>query len=186
MNLKTLVLSVAALVAAAIPASAMDYSYRVIGQTMVVDTNGDIGPHEQETFGRWLKTVPIHITNLPNLAFVLNSNGGNPASAAVIANFIHTNNVNTGVAEGGTCASACAIIWAAGAHKSVSASSRVGVHGTSLGGMIVGDWTVAIAKLLRQYGAPATVVAAAATTDPDSIYWLTAQDYADWGVNVRP
>jgi hypothetical protein len=194
-KLKTIALA-AARAAAAVPANAMDYSYRLIGRdTVIVDSTGEIGPYEKQTFANWAITLPRGVLIRPNSGIVLNSPGGNPFGAAAFAEALRKAGNNTGVAEGGICASACVIIWAAGVHKSVSASSRIGVHGASFAGaninasnkqMFEGATSRALAVTLREYGAPATVVAAAATTAPEDIYWLTYQDYADWGVNVRP
>ena len=116
------------------PVKAMNYSYRLIGSdTVVIDATGEIGPDEARMLASWIMTFPPDVGNRPYSAFVLDSNGGNPFRAYAIAEVLRKKNVNTGVAENGVCASACVIIWGAGLHKSVSASSRVGVHGATYG-----------------------------------------------------
>ena len=150
----------------------MTYSYRMAGRQIVVNATGEIMPNETELMTQWTVTLPVAIQHTPIAAFVFNSTGGNVLEAKRLAVAIRNGDEhpNTGVAAGGMCASACVLLWAAGAHKSVAADSRVGVHMTSLGddasqtslllnGMIGRD--------LASVGAPASVVAAAVATPGD-------------------
>jgi hypothetical protein len=181
--------SLAAGTVCASSANAMTYSYRMVGPKIVVDAVGQIMPNEAELMTQWMVTLPVAIQHTPIAAFVFNSPGGNVLEAKRLAVAIHNadEHPNTGVAAGGMCTSACVLLWAAGAHKSVAADSRVGVHMTSLSddasrtslllnGMIGRD--------LASVGAPASVVAAAVATPGDSIYWLTPADFAAWNVNI--
>jgi hypothetical protein len=187
--MKMFAAAVAASALYASSANAMSYSYRMAGQKIVVDAVGEIMPNETELMAHWTRTLPVAIQHAPIAAFVLNSPGGNVMEAKRLAIAIHNadEHPNTGVAAGGMCASACVLLWAAGAHKSVAPDSRVGVHMTSrsddasqtsllLNGMVGRD--------LASVGAPASVVAAAVATPGDSIYWLTPADYAAWNVNI--
>jgi hypothetical protein len=188
--MKTLLAAaVAAGTVCASSANAMTYSYRMVGPKIVVDAVGEITPNETELMTQWMVTLPVAIQHTPIAAFVFNSPGGNVLEAKRLAVAIRNadEHPNTGVAAGGMCASACVLLWAAGAHKSVAADSRVGVHMTSLSddasqtslllnGMIGRD--------LASVGAPASVVAAAVATPGDSIYWLTPADFAAWNVNI--
>jgi hypothetical protein len=188
--MKTLLAAaVAAAALYAASANAMTYSYRMAGRQIVVNATGEIMPNETELMTQWTVTLPVAIQHTPIAAFVFNSTGGNVLEAKRLAVAIRNGDErpNTGVAAGGMCASACVLLWAAGAHKSVAADSRVGVHMTSLGddasqtslllnGMIGRD--------LASVGAPASVVAAAVATPGDSIYWLTPADFTAWNVNI--
>jgi hypothetical protein len=88
-----------------------------------------------EQFQQWGWSLPAAILKMPVAAFIFNSPGGNVVAAKGLALMIYNtpDHPNTGVAAGGMCASACVLLWAAGAHKSVAADSGVGVHMTSLG-----------------------------------------------------
>lgn len=182
----------AAFAAAALCASsadAMTYSYRKVGQSIVVDAVGEIMPNELELFQQWGWSLRMAILKAPVAAFIFNSPGGNVVAAKSLALMIRNmpDHANTGVVSGGTCASTWVLLWAASAHKSVAADSRVGVHMTSLGddasqtslllnGMMGRD--------LASVGAPASVVTAAVATPGNSIYWLTPADFAAWNVNI--
>jgi hypothetical protein len=68
---------------------------------------------------------------LPHRAFLFNSPGGNPFGAYDVAEWITKNNFDTVVGDNGECTSACVIVWAAGVHKFVSATAKIGVHNAS-------------------------------------------------------
>jgi hypothetical protein len=179
-------------------ANAMSYSYRLIGSdTTVIDATGEIAYNEQATFSAWLKTIPADAHNRQHFAIVLNSNGGNPFGAFEMGEAIRKAGGNTGVAENGTCASSCVVMWAAGVRKSVGGTSRIGVHGAyydrdkladagdAKNAPLMGDaTTLAIAQQLHVYGAPDNVVVQTIMTPANDIYWLTMKDAADWGANV--
>jgi len=198
MKLKTLFAAAAAAAALyASSANAMTYSYRMAGQKIVVDAVGEIMPNETELMAQWMKTLPVAIQHTPIAAFVFNSPGGNIMEAKRLAVAIRNadEHPNTGVAAGGECASACVLLWAAGAHKSVAPDAIIGAHRTSLPAELVqadpnrtrrvaNDVNVMLANDLASVGAPATVVAAAVTTPATSIYVLTPADYAAWNVYV--
>lgn len=200
-NLIITAIAVAFFGAACVPkANAMDYSYRLIGSdTVIVDAEGMIMPNEADVMTAWMKTVPKAVRDRPNFAMVLNSPGGNPFAAFTIGETVRKAGGNTGVAEHGTCASACVIVWAAGVRKSASESSQIGVHGAYLdnGGvenakaketdkLYEATFTLKIAQQLKMYGAPDNVVVAAIMTPPNEMYWLTQADAEAWGANLRP
>lgn len=180
------------------PASAMSYSYRAIGSdTVVVDAVGEITYDEEKTLRRWVNSLPRDILNRPYFAFVLDSPGGNPFGAYRVGEAIRKQGGNTGVAENGACTSSCVIIWAAGILKSVSSTSRIGVHGAyfdrdkmsdsneaKTAPLVEATTTLEIAQQLHVYGAPDHVVVQTIMTPSTDIYWLTMKDAADWGANI--
>ena len=167
---------------------AMTYSYRLKGSNAVVaDLAGEIMPNEPAIFSNWLLRLPADILRKKLAAVILNSPGGNVMAAAKISDAIANlpDHPNTGVMEGGSCYSACVLIWAAGARKSVPASGVIGVH--QVDGLSAQDnarLSGILAQYLRSKGAPASVVRAEVTTPPASIYALTPADYIAWGVNI--
>jgi hypothetical protein len=172
-------------IAAASPASAMTYRYSAAGAETVIDAKGVIALDERAQFGAWFTKLPADVRARRVAAIVLDSPGGNVIGAESFATMIHDGGVNTSVAPGAMCASACALIWASGIHKSVDASGQVGVHNVSgYEPAICAGLTSALAKDLSGYGAPATVVTATVTTPSNQVYWLTPADFAAWDVNI--
>lgn len=184
----------AALAACALasPAGAMDYSYRLDGQrSYVIDASGPIEEHEGEHMMAWLASLPRDIKARHIAAFIFNSPGGSVPGAWDLWNNLWPT-VVTGVAAGGTCASACVIVWAKGARKYAAPDSRIGVHGSSVpatvdnSGMIADFFDANIGRYLAERGAPASVIGHLMITPPSEIYWLTPQELADWGVHITP
>jgi hypothetical protein len=196
MKLKTC-LTAAALaattVAGANSASAMDYSYRVYNQQIVIDATGEIGFNEDATFWSWFSANAPSMGRRMATAFVFDSEGGNLVGGAKLAKIIYDHRMYTGVAHGGTCASACVLAWAAGVRKSVAPDAHIGVHRPTEDGRELIDPNAAYAttnsavqaaRLFKAAGAPNSVVMAAVTTPSDSIYWLSQDELVQWGAHI--
>ena len=174
------------------PVDAMTYSYRLYHDQIVVDASGAIEANERAIFLSWLNGVRESTGQRRVAAVVFNSLGGSVLGGADLASAIwEAHGVNTGVAAGGTCASACVIAWSAGAHKSVAPDARIGVHEPSFDGALsmeqiafLHSLTEVMAETLAKAGAPPTVVAAARYAPSNNIYWLTLADLAAWSVKV--
>ena len=195
-TMKTL-LAAALMIGVGLPAQAMTYSYKLEGSdALIINATGEIMYTENEVYNAWLKTVPAEIFQRPHVTFVFDSPGGNVPGAGAVAEYIHKNGAHTAVAAGGQCVSACVIAWGAGVHRSVPATATVGVHGTAMDKSKLAPedvknakafedaWTLIMAQQLHTYAAPDHVVVEMVMTPSTDIYWLTAQDYADWGVHV--
>jgi hypothetical protein len=136
---KTLALA-AALVATATsiaPADAMEYSYRVYQNRLVIDAQGDIEANEAVRLSDWFRHLPDRIQNLANKsgsAFIFNSPGGAILGGVELGVVIEHIGFNTGIAAGGRCASACVLAWAAGARKTATPDALIGVHSVSING----------------------------------------------------
>jgi hypothetical protein len=194
--MKTL-LAAALLMGVALPAQAMTYSYQLVGNDGIdIVATGDIMFNENELYNAWMHTVPADALNRPHVTFVFDSRGGNVMGAGAVADYVHKNGFHTAVAPGGQCVSACVIAWGAGVHRSVPATATVGVHGAFMdktkmaaeevknAGAFEGAFTLMMAQQLHTYAAPDHVVVEMVMTPSTDIYWLTAQDFADWGVHV--
>lgn len=176
------------------PSDAATYSYRTVGRQMVVDVNGDIAINEGAILNEWLDRVarPAAIrTNTSITAVVLNSDGGNLAGGIALAQWVRSNNLNTGVSAGGTCASSCSLVWTAGVRRSVAPDARIGVHSASLAnarGGASGASSTSGNKIAMQYyqayGMPSGIIMEMLTTEPGSMYWLSPIDYVAMGVKV--
>jgi hypothetical protein len=180
-------------------AHAMDYSYRVYeDRYLTVDAVGEITADEGYRFADWLDHLPRRISGLLDnggAAFVFDSPGGIILGGIALGVIIERFHFSTGVSEGGVCASACTLAWAAGVHKSVAADSRIGVHNAAVNGhgghsaydrLSGRDGTTAMATWLYNHGAPDNVVNKALDTPADDIYWLTLDDLQAWNARIIP
>jgi hypothetical protein len=174
----------------------MDYSYRLYGQgSVVIDAVGEIQPNEAALFAAFERSLPRSVKGKHLALVVFDSPGGSVSGAIDLAKLIETVfRTNTGVAEGGECASACVLAWAVGAQKSAASNSRIGVHNASVGGTAAADQRTAdvaanysdaiMAKYLAAYGAPANVVGHLMMTSSNNMYWLTPNDLTAWNVKI--
>ena len=118
-------------------------------------------------------------------AIRLNSPGGNLAEGVRLAAVIQQAKMATSVAAGGTCASACFIVFAAGSEKFVSHGSRLGVHGASdKSGRETPNSTAAtviMARVLKQLGVPPAIIGKMVTTPPSDMVWLSPDEMRSMG-----
>jgi hypothetical protein len=166
------------------------YSYDLVGDTMIIHAKGAIAYHEADAFNAFRKTwAPLG--NIKHTTLALDSQGGSIAGAADMTDWVKANHVDTVVANGANCASACVMVWGAGVHKSVGVKGRIGVHSGSSSNpndknydAVANAATLFMAKAIASEGAPATVVAAATTTESADIHWLTYEDVVAWKATV--
>jgi hypothetical protein len=93
-----------------------------------------------------------------------------------------TNRVSTVVDNGSVCASACVMVWGAGAKKAPGMTGRLGVHGASFGDNTdASQGTILMARILADQKAPATVIATVAVTSGKDMHWLGIADAKAWG-----
>jgi hypothetical protein len=176
------------------PAQALDYSYRVYKDTLVIDAAGVFEPDEADNFNAWFNHLPDSVRPVGvKMAFVFNSRGGSVAGAATVGLYIDQHHLNTGVAAGGRCASSCVLAWAAGAKKSATPDTSIGVHQASRTGIneqgrtyetAAPEGSRYIAEWLRRTGAPPSVIQEMLQTSPNDIAWLTLDELRQWNVNI--
>jgi hypothetical protein len=114
------------LAASTLTTQAMDYSYRVIGRQIVIDASGQIESDEADRLFNWISAQRWGHRRASTLVF--DSRGGVMHGGWEMASVVARFGLNTGVAHGGMCASACVIAWAAGVHKSSATDAQIGVH----------------------------------------------------------
>jgi hypothetical protein len=170
------------LIAAASSAHAMDYSYRVIGRQIVIDASGEIESDEAARLFNWISAQ--RWGHRRPYTIVFDSPGGAMRGGWEMASVVARFGLNTGVAHGGKCASACVLAWAAGAHKSSATDARIGVHMARIGDEIASDDTLAYARYVKQTGAPNSVVAGLISTPPESVYWLSLAELRQWNTII--
>ena len=119
--MKTLIAAAALAALATADANAMSYSFRFYKNQTVVDAKGEIQPDEEALFADWFERAQADMGGRPVTAMVLNSPGGNiEAAIAFGQDVIERYQLNTGVAAGGICASACSVLWASGVRRSIA------------------------------------------------------------------
>jgi hypothetical protein len=123
---------------------------------------------------------------------ILNSGGGNVMEGIELAQLILDKDYDTGVTRGGTCASACFMMWAAGKNRHLYADSTVGIHSSGFHDASTGGaketavsfaMTMAMARIYGELKVPYHLIGAMVMHGPNDMYWLTATDY-QW-MNAR-
>ena len=143
-----------------------------------LDLVGDVTPGDAEAI-----KLAIQKANSANRIVVtirLNSKGGNLLESVKIADIVRTGKISTSVLSNSVCASGCFIIFAAGNEKFANYNAQIGVHGASdeRGGETVQSnaATVGMARVIKELGAPASIVGKMVVTPPDQMVWLTVDD----------
>jgi hypothetical protein len=118
----------------------------------------------------------------------LNSPGGNLLEGLKLADAVRFAKVATNVAGSATCASACFLVYAAGATKFANYTAQVGIHGASdkQGEETVasGAATVSMARAAKELGVPAAIIGRMVVTPPNEMVWLTPQDLQSMGTTM--
>lgn len=113
-------------------------------------------------------------------AVALDSPGGQIAEAMKIVGRIRGMGLVTVVPDGATCASACALVFAAGTIKVVSPTAKLGVHGAAnMHGeqdVQASAATTFLAQVFGRLGAPASVIGRMVVTPPANMTWLSQQE----------
>jgi hypothetical protein len=170
------------------PATAMDYSWRSYKDKIVIDAVGEIEIAEAKNFIAWIEQSRPEWNGRKPTAIVFDSGGGSVAGGREMGIMVADLHMITGVAHGGRCASACVLIWSAGAFKSAGDDSKVGVHMASNieDGDPTVNGTIFTLRWLQKTGAPNSVVVGAMSTKPNDIYWLTKDELIAWGAKIVP
>jgi hypothetical protein len=118
----------------------------------------------------------------------LNSPGGNLLEGVQIAEAVRFAKMATNVGQGATCASACFLVFAAGATKFANYTAQIGVHGASdqTGRETVqsGSATVSMARVAKELGVPAAIIGRMVVTPPNEMVWLSPADLQSMGTTM--
>ncbi len=118
----------------------------------------------------------------------LNSPGGNLLEGLKLADAVRFAKVATNVAGSATCASACFLVYAAGATKFANYTAQVGIHGASdkqgEETAASGAATVSMARAAKELGVPAAIIGRMVVTPPNEMVWLTPQDLQSMGTTM--
>jgi hypothetical protein len=128
-----------------------------------------------------------HVTSDSNQAIVLlNSEGGIVVDALAIGRESRRRNFATSVAPNKLCASACALIWLAGARRYAEDGSAIGFHASYIekdGALLEsGVANALVGAYVSQLGLSDQVVAYVTSAPPKGMLWLTRNDAARLGL----
>ena len=120
---------------------------------------------------------------------LLNSPGGNVAESFRLARIVRDAKMAAIVSDGAVCASACFIVFAAGAEKFAAYAARVGVHGAA------SDRprretdqsraaTIIMARAVKELGVPPGIIGQMVVTPPNEVVWLSPDDLRSMGTTM--
>lgn len=148
----------------------------------VITATGEIQPGDDEKLHGLVAALP---GNTVLLGIALSSPGGNLVEGIRLATTIRSTGLATGA--NGVCASACFLMFAAGAKKFVFEGARIGVHSASLHGVeTVGTQAVTtqMARKAADLGVPPAIIGKMVTTAAESMAWLSPDDLRSMEVEL--
>jgi hypothetical protein len=135
------------------------------------------------------KKFRIEAAKSNNAVVLLESDGGLVAEAIQIGEVIRLKGYATGVINGSVCNSSCGLIWLAGSPRGLSKSAKVGFHAAySRRGDSVTESGVAnamVGRYLTLLNLPERLVIFATSSPPEGMNWITSQDYARLGIDLK-
>jgi hypothetical protein len=181
--------ALAIIISCAIPSAASAATFKSVatkdGKTIVLLT-GEIAEGDADTLTAAIKAANDAGKLVSGVR--LNSPGGNLLEGLKLAEAVRFAKVATNVAGNATCASACFLIYAAGATKFANYTAQVGVHGASdekgEESAASGAATVSMARAANELGVPAAIVGRMVVTPPNEMVWLTPQDLQSMGTTM--
>lgn len=179
----------AIVISCAIPSAAPAATFKSVAAkdgTTIILLSGEIVDGDADTLKASIKTANDAGKLVSGIR--LNSPGGNLLEGLKLADAVRFAKVATNVAGNATCASACFLVYAAGAMKFANYTAQVGVHGASdqQGEETVasGAATVSMARAAQDLGVPAAIIGRMVVTPPNEMVWLTPQDLLSMGTTM--
>src|SRR5262249_37663398 len=129
------------------------------------------------------------VAKLSTAVVALESDGGSLLAGIRIGEIIRLRGFVTVVTNGARCASACAIAWLGGRHRFMGEQALIGFHaayrkepaGTSESGM----GNAVLGAYLNNIGLSEGAIAYVTMAAPNAMTWLTLQEAAKYGIEVR-
>lgn len=159
-------------------ATAADITVGQQNQGMNISIIGEITTGDYEKF----KAIAA---KLPAKSFVaLDSDGGIILEAIQIGEMVRAKKFQT--VAGGGCASACALIWVAGAERGTFDDSHIGFHSAynAITHQISGSANAIIGAYLSRLGYSYTAIHYMTKVGPESMEWLTITKANQLGIKV--
>jgi hypothetical protein len=176
-------------------------TFHISDQHPIIRMNGEISVGDAARFTEALEQIkarfPEEIEAKSDVWLFLASPGGSIAAAVPLSERVRYEGVTTVVGSENTCASACALVFAAGSSRIASETAKIKVHSVGtydkadatsegvedLGALAV---TTRLARLMRYYGTPEQIVGKLVVTAHDDITTLSLSDLRSWGVQLLP
>lgn len=150
---------------------------------VLISMAGEIVEGDGDRFAEAIKKANSGGNYVANIR--LNSPGGNLGEGVKLAKAIQYAKIATNVGKNGVCASACFLMFAAGATKYANYSARIGVHGAATkDGQEAGDATVSMARIATDFGVPSAIVGRMVVTAPADMVWLSPQELQSMGTTM--
>jgi hypothetical protein len=151
--------------------------------TQFVTIDGIIREGDDRTFTGLTSALPA------GSVVLFSSQGGSVVQALEIGRTIRMKSFKTAVASDDLCASACALMWLAGATRFMGATSHIGFHaaynmvnGKSAGESGVGN--ALVGAYLSQLGLQQDTIVWVTSAPPEGMAWLTPQTSDQVGIDV--
>ena len=153
---------------------------------VVVSISGEIAQGDNDELKRQIKQANAG-GKLAN-SLRLDSIGGNLVEGVLLSETVRYAKMTANVGMNATCASACFLVFAAGAAKYANYTARIGVHGASndKGQETVtsGAATVSMARIAKELGVPAAIIGRMVVTPPSDMVWLSPADLMSMGASM--
>jgi hypothetical protein len=175
---------IALLLAVASPASAATITVEIPSGTAppLVTVQGTLVLKDIEAF-------KFKVAKLTTAIVAFSSDGGNLLAGIRIGEVIRLKGFVTVVPSGARCASACATAWLGGAQRFVGDGALVGFHAAyrdgASGPTESGAANAVLGAYLSSIGLSEIAIAYITTAAPNSMTWLTLQEAAKYGIDVR-
>jgi hypothetical protein len=155
-----------------------------IGDTpAVVQVQGVLQSEDIEAFR-------FKVARLSKAVVAFESEGGSLLAGIRIGELIRMKGFVTVVAAGARCASACAIAWLGGVQRFMGEPALVGFHAAyrddGTGPTEVGSANAILGAYLSTIGLSESAIYYVTMAAPSSMTWLTLQEAAKHGIEVRP
>lgn len=150
---------------------------------VLITINGELSQGDADIFKATVKAANNDGKFVSNIR--LNSVGGNLVEGVKLADAVRFGKISTNVGKNAVCASACFLVFAAGATKYVNYTAKIGVHGAAdQAGEEVGDATVSMARVAKELGVPSSIIGRMVVTPPSDMVWLSPQDLQSMGTTM--
>lgn len=183
--MRAIFLSAAALLTEVLanPVGASDISViRTEGDFAFLAINGEILVGDANRFN-------VTVAPYARFAVFLNSDGGAAAEGMLIGSSIRDKRGSTVILDGQRCASACALIFAAGVDRAMQAHSLLGAHAVYLTGSDgapreTGAGNALVGAYLTKLGFGYQTVLAMTSAAPTGMAWMTPDEARQAGLGV--
>ena len=152
---------------------------------VLVDVVGKISDKDFITFKQKTDQIyPIGAgTSKKEVIVTLISPGGTLGGGLRIGELIREKRMSTFVPENRACTSLCALIWLAGAPRTVGGNNvRIGFHGAASGGKVSGPGNALIGSYLTRLGLGSAAIVGMTKALPKELTWLEPNHAKEWGV----